>query len=275
MQAHTAFLSIHPMAAHIEDSSWLRAREHLQWQERIFDLCTIGHLETIDVGAGWRCAEVGAGAGSVALWLAQRVAPTGQVFALDVDVQFVAPLSSPTVVVQRHDITQQPLMPNAFDLIHARILMPHVYSRNAVLTHMTTGLKPGGWVLIEVCETVIGAAKHPATDLHIKAAEALRLIFNRDSEDLYFGRKLRSAFKALGLVDICTDVCPAISSSYVNLFALTLQQQRITLVAAGLMRDDEIDAAIAEVPRTPASDDYFATMVAVWGRRPGQQSTDG
>ncbi len=228
-------------------------------------------MQTIDVGAGWRCAEVGAGAGSVALWLARRVAPTGQVVALDVDVRFVASLSSSTIVVQQHDIIEQPLMPDAFDLIHARMLMPHVHSRNAVLAHMSTGLKPGGWLLIEVCETVIGTAKRPATDLHIKAEEALRLIFNRDSEDLYFGRKLRSAFKALGLVDICTNVCPAIASPDVNLFALTLQQQRTTLVAAGLMRDDEIDMAIAEAPSTPASDDYFATMVAVWGRRPSQQ----
>jgi ubiquinone/menaquinone biosynthesis C-methylase UbiE len=40
------------------------------------------------VQPGWRCLEVGAGRGSMAVWLAQRVGPSGHVVATDVDVGF-------------------------------------------------------------------------------------------------------------------------------------------------------------------------------------------
>jgi hypothetical protein len=39
----------------------------LRLLERIFDPSTTRHLEIIGVADGWRCLEVGAGAGSMAL----------------------------------------------------------------------------------------------------------------------------------------------------------------------------------------------------------------
>jgi hypothetical protein len=42
----------------------------------IYDPQTIRHLETLGVACGWRCLEVGAGSGTIAKWLADRVGPT-------------------------------------------------------------------------------------------------------------------------------------------------------------------------------------------------------
>jgi hypothetical protein len=42
-------------------------------------------LSRLGVGPGWRCAEVGAGAGSLAQWLAGQVGDTGQVVATALD----------------------------------------------------------------------------------------------------------------------------------------------------------------------------------------------
>ena len=50
--------------------------------EQASDPTTLAHLDRIGVGAGWRCLEVGAGGGSVAAWLGERVGPTGHVLAL-------------------------------------------------------------------------------------------------------------------------------------------------------------------------------------------------
>ena len=55
--------------------------------EQASDPTTFAHLDRIGVGAGWRCLEVGAGGGSVAAWLGERVGPTGHVLALDLDLR--------------------------------------------------------------------------------------------------------------------------------------------------------------------------------------------
>jgi 2-polyprenyl-3-methyl-5-hydroxy-6-metoxy-1,4-benzoquinol methylase len=53
--------------------------ERLAIQARFLDPVTIRHLETIGVAEGWRCLDVGAGAGSIAQWLATRVGSSGHV----------------------------------------------------------------------------------------------------------------------------------------------------------------------------------------------------
>jgi ubiquinone/menaquinone biosynthesis C-methylase UbiE len=62
--------------------------------EAAFDRHTFRHLDAIGVGAGWRCREVGAGAGSVVRWLSHRVGETGTVVAADIDPKFTSPAMS-------------------------------------------------------------------------------------------------------------------------------------------------------------------------------------
>ena len=41
------------------------------------DPLTVRYLLRLGVGDGWRCLEVGAGAGSIVRWLSDRVGPNG------------------------------------------------------------------------------------------------------------------------------------------------------------------------------------------------------
>ena len=52
-------------------------RERLRTLESLFDAGSIRCLEARGVRPGWRCAEVGAGGGSIATWLCDRVGPGG------------------------------------------------------------------------------------------------------------------------------------------------------------------------------------------------------
>lgn len=61
--------------------------------EATFDPSTIGYLTGVGVTAGWACWEIGAGGGSIARWLAERVGPTGSVLATDIDPRFIPPRS--------------------------------------------------------------------------------------------------------------------------------------------------------------------------------------
>jgi ubiquinone/menaquinone biosynthesis C-methylase UbiE len=49
------------------------------------------------VQPGWRCLEVGAGRGSMAVWLAEQVGPTGHVVATDVDTRYLERLDVPNL----------------------------------------------------------------------------------------------------------------------------------------------------------------------------------
>ena len=69
----------------------------LRLVEEIYDPITIRHLGTIGVSKGWNCLEIGAGAGSMALWLANHVGPTRKVVATDIDLRFVSHLSVPNL----------------------------------------------------------------------------------------------------------------------------------------------------------------------------------
>ncbi len=53
--------------------------------QSLHDGSTIRQFERLGVAPGWDCAELGAGAGSVARWLSDTVGDTGSVTAIDRD----------------------------------------------------------------------------------------------------------------------------------------------------------------------------------------------
>jgi len=112
------------------------------------DSCTIGHLDAIGVGPGWRCLEVGAGAGSIASWLGTRVSPTGSLLATDINVDRQDNLPG-NVEVRQHDIAHDELEPAAYDLVHCRFVLNHLADPAAALKRMTASVAPGGWLVLE------------------------------------------------------------------------------------------------------------------------------
>jgi hypothetical protein len=81
-------------------------RERLRTLEALLDGGTIRHLEALGIGHDWRCLEVGAGGGSIALWLADRA---GSVVAADVDTTVLGGLSRPNLTVVPHDVMHDDL----------------------------------------------------------------------------------------------------------------------------------------------------------------------
>src|SRR5690606_6736006 len=100
---------------------------------------------------GVRCLEVGAGAGSVARWLADQVGDGGQVVALDKDPDLVP--SHPRIVKVTHDLTNLHEWPDEaagpFGLVHARLTLHHLPNRRDILTRLAQLLGPGGVLLVQ------------------------------------------------------------------------------------------------------------------------------
>src|SRR5258708_25459074 len=83
----------------------------------MFDPGTMRHLTELGVGIGWRCLEVGGGGGSIASWLCDRVGPTGEVTATDIDTPLLDRLSKGNLEVRRHHIVSDPLPGSDFAFV--------------------------------------------------------------------------------------------------------------------------------------------------------------
>lgn len=123
--------------------------KRLRLLEEMFDPPTIHRLEMIQASEGWNCLEVGAGAGSVAQWLATRVRPTGKVVATDIDLRFLRKISAPNLEIRQHDIIKDDLETGQYDLVHCRGLLMHLSEPEKGLNRMANAVCPGGWLFIE------------------------------------------------------------------------------------------------------------------------------
>src|SRR5947209_10713055 len=92
--------------------------------ERIFDPVSRRRRELVQ--PGWRCLEVGAGRGSMAVWLAERVGESGHVVATDIDATYLHRIKLPNLDVRQHNIVDDPLDAlgqGSFDLVCSRLML--------------------------------------------------------------------------------------------------------------------------------------------------------
>ncbi|MUM28957.1 class I SAM-dependent methyltransferase [Mycobacterium sp. CBMA295] len=149
-------------------------RERLRRLESMSDQSTIRAMETVGVGPGWHCLEVGAGGGSVARWLGGRVGPTGRVVAADLDPRFLDGLPALGIEVRRCDITRDEIEPDAYDLVHCRTMVLHMVDPPAVLSRMAAAVRPGGWLLSARTTRVPGCVEGDGAALRRAAADTRR-----------------------------------------------------------------------------------------------------
>ena len=132
------------------DNSLADEGDRLRLLEAIADPRSIRLLDGLGVGMGWRCAELGAGGGSMASWLARRVGASGSVLAVDRDVTLLRHLSAqPAIEVVRAPIEDLDLAPGSFDLIHTRNVLMHMDAADGVIARLVDALRPGGVLLLE------------------------------------------------------------------------------------------------------------------------------
>jgi ubiquinone/menaquinone biosynthesis C-methylase UbiE len=154
------------------------------------------HRDAIGMTAGWRCLEVGAGGGSVARRLGERVGATGSVLALDLDTTYLADLP-PHITVRRHDLTREQLPHGEFDLVHCRALLMHLPDPAATIASLAATVAPGGWLLVE--EGDFGLAGSPDA---AAATTTWHTMWSHPGAaqvaDAYFGRRVPGMVDALG-----------------------------------------------------------------------------
>ena len=239
----------------------------LQGLEKVYDPASRDRLLTTGITTGWRCLEIGAGAGSMMRWMSEQVGETGQVTAIDRDTRFIKDCQLNNVEVIEADILQIAL-DKSFDLVHVRHVLVHLENQ-ALLNKILTLLKPGGWLVIEEADFsanrfITGTPTQQRSVENIN--KAMQQMFTNQDKDYALGIKLPSLLQQIGFcnLQIENDVPISVGNSDVaTMMKLSARQLTEQYLATGKATQTDIDlyCEFAEDPTAWAI--YLATVGAI------------
>lgn len=208
--------------------------------------------------SGKTCLEVGAGGGSLAVWLAEQVGPSGKVVATDLKPGRI-PHHDQLEVVQ-HDLTREDIPGGPYDLIHARLVLNHLPPRDEILHRLAGALAPGGvlinedWAADQVDQVVVAAPTPEAADLYTRYQRTVGAkVFAAAGTDRSWARRVHVAMLNEGLVDVSTEIGASYwkgGETSGRMLAANVHQVYQRLLDAGMAAEqlDEV-LALLEDPR--------------------------
>ncbi|QGN48197.1 class I SAM-dependent methyltransferase [Micromonospora sp. WMMD558] len=257
------------------DNGSPEAVPQLRALESFLDPVTARRIAPPVLAPGAVCWEVGAGGGSVARSMARAVGPAGRVLATDIDTTHLAPAAN--LDVRRHDVRSDPPPGDAFDLVHARLVLLHLPERRRVLATLAGALAPGGWLVVEEFDCtaplrVLTAPNDDAAKLFAQVTDAMLGVLQTHGADLAWAQDVHAELVGAGLVDVDTVThsrsWPG-GSTGASLYGTNSRQLEPELLDAGL------SAGQLEAFRRLLRDPAFAVMsyqfVSTRGRRPAER----
>ena len=246
-----------------------REGQRLSLLEGLGDPVTVRWLERLGLSAGWHCAELGAGRGSMVRWMADRVGPTGSVTAVDRDAGRLHELAAThgNVVVLEADLCGIELPAGRYDLVHTRSVLMHLPCADAMVEAAVAALAPGGLVFFEETD---GAPAQAVSDP--PSGYALMVRFARSWQ---WARTLAPLLESLGMVDVEDEVRedPLVGASpQAEFWKFTLGSIAELGADAGA-GDPDFDRQLADMTELlddPAFSAPFTARHRVTARRPGR-----
>jgi trans-aconitate methyltransferase len=251
--------------AYLLSHDWELEPRRLELLERICDPVSTRRLAATGVGEGWRCLEVGAGRGSIAGWLGQRVGSSGHVIALDLDTGLLEQLEQPGFEIRRGDVLEEEFPPESLDLVHMRAVLMHIPERHRAIERIVQWLRPGGWLVVEEPDwmAVLANPDQRFVDLFRAYQDALPTM------DFGCGSAMPSELTAAGLGELAVDVDLHVVdgtsevSEWLRLSCLALRER---VLEAGTTTAEEIDAMLERMV-DPTYRAFGWSWVGVGGRR--------
>ncbi|WP_051822898.1 class I SAM-dependent methyltransferase [Streptomyces sp. NRRL S-1448] len=261
----------HPAPTAPYRTGWLsnqapHERERLQSIQNSVDAFTIKVLQELPIEASSHCLELGAGAGSIAYWLAARC-PQGRVVAVDLDTRHLDAQHAPNLEVQEADITSEDYAPGSFDLIHARYLFCHLPQRDEVIARATRWLAPGGWLVVE--EPYHLPADTSPSPLVQRVLAAYQRTYRDNGADMTWARSLPSllARNALSQVSFAGNLGCMGGGSTKDRWLPLITQAAPAMLADGLITEADL-TEFTTLLKDPTFIDIPQVTIAAWGRRP-------
>ena len=255
------------MTAYAFPNAWELARRRLALLQAAHDPSSRRCAEALGVGPGWHCLDAGAGGGSFARWLAERVGEPGSVIAADIDTRLLEELDVPGLEVHEMNVETDELPEAEFDFVHTRLLLLHLRERDEVLRRLAAALRPGGVLMVE--EDDVYPIRALAEGAYRDGWEAFMELTDRAGVDPTWARDLPRRLTRLGLLDVDAEVDTQLfrgGSEPAQFWSLTWLQTR-----PDVADPEAIDRGRA-VLEEPARWFYGPAKVIAWGRRGGRAS---
>jgi trans-aconitate methyltransferase len=244
---------------------------------------TFRYMEKCGIAPGWNCLEIGAGDGSVARWMAAKVGPAGRVLATDIDPRFVLQHRSANPAnmdVRVHDIVTGSLPEDAFDLIHARLVLVWLPERLTVLDRLVKAVKPGGWLLIEDYDTQLVPSELATPDpadaaKFAKMKHALFELQTRSGLGHTYARELHDRLRERGLMQVQSYgaiITFTGGSPGADLQRANFRQVHNAVIEAGLVTEAEFQEVMSLLS-DPDFTAFTPMMFSAMGRNPGTPKT--
>lgn len=183
-------------------------QERLVAQAAEFEVQSRWLLDQIDIEPGWRTVDIGCGPIGILNLLSERVGTTGSVVGLEREQRFVAMARSEiaqrglnNVKVVQGDALNTGLSKAAFDLVHERLVMINVPTREALLQEMISLLRPGGTIALEDVDDI----SYTCVPLHpswTALLDAFHAAFHANGGNAYVGRDLVGYLRRAGVKNI-------------------------------------------------------------------------
>jgi SAM-dependent methyltransferase len=258
-----------------EDLDSIGEHERLAVLAGNYDPATFRLLADCGIEPGWRCAEVGAGSGTVAAWLADAVGPKGSVVAFDIDTSHLDHLRQRSnVEVRDHDIVAEPIGRSGFDLVHTRLVIEHLPEPERLLAMLAEATRPSGLLVVECTDMPATAAADRSDPRSGRFDDFMAMSFaaveSMSTMDVGFARRLPRLFDRLGFEATGSQVVGRVArggDTKALEYALPVVAMRSTFIDQGHTTGAEIDAYLACL----ADPDFWFVsnnVIAAWGRRP-------
>jgi ubiquinone/menaquinone biosynthesis C-methylase UbiE len=267
------------MTEYIADRSWSPEQGRLAALARALDPSTRRYLDQLGLSAGMRCLEVGAGAGSIACYLAERVGDTGVVVATDLDTALLEPLRAlhGNLTVEQGDIAAdvpRSTPAQGFDLAHARLVLGHIAARERALANMVKVVRPGGWLLLEECDFVwTDVGEQPlspteAIEPYYRVWTQIVSYMRERGYAVHWGRKLAHAMREAGLEQVQGEALALVGNRDLAwAMALTIERFGAVLVREGRLTAAQLSGCLGVLESESLVFTGSPTF-SLWGRRP-------
>lgn len=254
-------------------------RDRLLAQARQYEPAANALLDRLDIRPGSRVIDIGCGPIGILDLLSQRVGPTGSVIGLEREARFVemaqaeiARRQLANVTIVHADGLHTGLAKSSFDLVHERLVMVNVSSRDQFLAEILSLLRPGGIIALEDIDNVswLCQPSHPSWTALI---DAFHIIFHAGGGDGFIGRRLPGLLAGAGIKDIQINITvetpPLGDYRRTHLIAL-IDSIRDKIIAKGVLSESALDGhreALSRHLNDPAVTVIDKLLVQTWGAK--------
>jgi len=243
----------------------------LRMIEELTDATTIRLLRRSGIGAGWKCLELGAGAGSILSWMGAAVGAEGSVLGVDRDGRHLRVPAGGPVRVLEADFLEVPLE-GAFDLAHCRYVLIHNRTRDRILRKLCGALAPGGFLVVEEPDFTSARLLGGSTGAAVRRVDdAICRMFEDIGSDPGYGLRLpeKVAAEGLRIVDVDSRLHLAPGGSIVaRVMGASAQALADRYVATGEARGSDVDEYVESAKDDRSWKVYYSTVSVVASKPP-------